>query len=491
MTHQTLAADYRLPEPGAVIAGTWRADLSGGPAQHRYAVDGSLQAEFRLAGPAEVRDAVAAARAALPGWRATPPARRRDLLFRLTELVERDRDHLIWIGAREIGTPVAALQAIPGKFHAWTRYAAGWADKLEGRVVSSFQDDTVFDYTLCEPFGVIGMILTWNGPLMALAMKLGPALATGNTLVLKPPEISPFTVLHVMRLIDEAGFPPGVVNLVVGGAEAGEALVRDPGVDKIAFTGGPATAQRIAAALAPLLKPAIYELGGKSANLIFADADLDVAVRHAARQPLFLSGQGCVLPTRILVERRIADTFTERVAATVAGLRLGDPLDPATELGPVIHRTAQARLLDTIAGARARGDGRLRLGGGVPQGVAPEGAWVEPTIFDNVDPASPLAQHECFGPVIGIIPFDTEDQAVAIANGTEFGLGAYVHTGNVTRAHRLASRLVAGTVQINGAPTARENAPFGGLGLSGYGREGGRDGLQEYIRVKNVAVNLI
>lgn len=479
---------FELPDPGLVIDGKIIRSTSGGVSIHINPATGKPQAEAPLAGARDVDLAIAAARCAFSTWRATSPATRRDLLFRLADLVLRDGEKFAWIGAREIGTPINSVRAIPAKFAAWTKYAAGWADKLEGRVASSFQDESVFDYTLSEPYGVIGMILTWNGPLMALAMKVGPALSVGNTIVIKPPELSPFTAFHFMRLVEEAGIPPGVINLVTGGAEAGDALVRHEDVDKIAFTGGVETARRIAAAIAPQIKPALYELGGKSANLVFADADMDVAVKHSARTPLFLSGQGCVLPTRLLVEASVADLFVERVTAEIRSLRMGDPLDDATDLGPVVNERAQTRLLQTISRARDGGDGKIVLGGGRPASL-PDGSFVEATVFRDVRPDSDLAQHECFGPVLSIIPFKTDDEAVEIANSTKFGLGAYLHSSNVTRVLKLAHRLDAGTIQVNGAPTARENAPFGGRGLSGYGREGGRDGIAEFVRVKNVAIN--
>ncbi|MBM6577824.1 aldehyde dehydrogenase [Microvirga sp. SRT01] len=478
---------FSLPEAGLVIGDKYLKQGSAGTHEHRYAATGEVQAVVPVAGASDVERAVAAAARALPGWRATRPAVRRDLLFRLANLVEAHGEEFAWIGAREVGSPISGVRAIPGKFAAWTKYAAGWADKLEGRVVSTFQDDTVFDYTLAEPFGVVGMIITWNGPLMGLAMKLGPALAAGNTLVIKPPELTPFTAYRLLQMAEQAGIPPGVLNLVTGGAEAGEALVRHPDVQKIAFTGGITTARRIAATIAPLMKPAIYELGGKSANLVFADADLDLAVRHSARQPLFLAGQGCVLPTRLLVQDSIADAFVERVVAEVESLRIGDPVDAETEFGPVVNEGAQQRLLSTIDAARERGDGRVVTGGARPASQ-PGGYYVAPTVFADVDPASPLGQEECFGPVLSILRFRDEDEAVRIANGTQFGLGAYIHSTHLGRTLRLAHRLHAGTIQVNGAPTARENAPFGGSGLSGYGREGGLEGLAEFIRTKNVAI---
>lgn len=490
MTTPIQPGDFSLPRAALVIGGKILTEASGGVHAHVNPATGLAQGAAPLAGAAEVDAAVAAANAALPGWKSTPPATRRDLLFRLADLVERDTEIFAHIGALEIGTPVAAVRMIPPKFVAWTKYAAGWADKLEGRVVSTFQDDSVFDFTLNEPYGVIGMILTWNGPLMALAMKIGPALATGNTVVIKPPELSPFTATHFMTLVAEAGIPDGVVNLVTGAGTAGDALVRHPGVHKVAFTGGPVTAAKIAATIAPLHKPAIYELGGKSANIVMEDADLDLAVRHSARTPLTLSGQGCVLPTRLLVQRGVAEEMAERVMAEIRTMRLGDPLDEATELGPVATEGAQTRLFGLIEAARQRGDGKLAMGGGRPDGFT-DGWFVAPTVFHDVDPDSSLAQDECFGPVVSIIPFDDDTEALRIANSTPYGLGAYMHGRDITRLLRLAHELEAGSIQINGAPTARENAPFGGLGLSGYGREGGRDGLQEFIRTKNVAVQKI
>ncbi|MFB0874296.1 MULTISPECIES: aldehyde dehydrogenase [unclassified Sphingobium] len=481
-------APFPIPQAGLIIGEEKLMTGTGGTHEHRFAGNGEVQAMVPVAGADEVNRAVAAAKAAFPGWRSTHPHVRRDLLLKLSDLVLEHGDEFAWIGARENGSPISGVRAIPAKFANWTKYSAGFADKLEGRVVSSFQDDNVLDYTLAEPYGVVGLILTWNGPLMGLGMKLGAALAAGNTVVMKPSELTPFTAWKLIHLAEQAGFPPGVLNLVTGGVEAGEALVKHRDVQKISFTGGVSTGQRIAAMLAPSLKPALYELGGKSANLIFADADMEVAVRHAARQPMFLAGQGCILPTRILVEESIAKDFTERLLAEISSIRIGDPQDKATELGPVINESSQTRLLGLIEAARARGDGTLALGGNKPAGVDPNGYFVAPTVFTDVDPASSIAQDECFGPVISVIPFKTADQAVEIANSTEFGLGAYIHSTNLPRTLQLVHRLEAGSVQINGAPTARENAPFGGRGLSGHGREGGHDGMMEFVRVKNVAI---
>lgn len=477
-----------LPKAGLVIGDRYVTSGSAGTFEHRYPGTGEIQAEVPLAGADDVARAVAAAKAAFPIWRATKPTVRRDLMFKLADLVEQHAEEFATIGTLEVGSPISGTRVIPGKFSAWIKYSGGFADKLHGRVVSSFQDDDVLDYTLAEPYGVIGLVITWNGPLMGLGMKLGAALAAGNTIVMKPPELTPFTAYRLIQLAEQAGFPPGVLNLVTGGIEAGEALVTHPDVQKVSFTGGPSTARAIATAIAPQLKPALYELGGKSANLVFADADMEVAVRHSARQPLFLAGQGCILPTRILVEKSIASEFTERVAAEIATIRVGDPLDGTTELGPVVTAGARDRLIGMIDAAQARGDGRIALGGGAPEGQNPNGYFVAPTLFADVDPASAIANEECFGPVVSVIAFDGVDEAVEIANRTEFGLGAYIHSTDLPRTLQLVHRLDAGSVHVNGAPTARENAPFGGRGLSGFGREGGYEGMMEFVRVKNVAI---
>ena len=480
--------NFKLPIADLVIGEHHLTRASGGVYQHRFSGDGEIQAEVPLAGFNEVDMAVKAAKRASATWMNTPPSLRRDLLFRLADAVEAKAEEFAWIGAREVGSPISGVKYIPQKFSAWTKYAAGWADKIEGRVISTHRDDNAFDFTVHEPFGVIGMILTWNGPLMALAMKLGPALATGNTVVLKPPEISPFTASYLIKLAEEVGIPPGVINLVTGGAQVGEALVSHPDVDKIAFTGGTSTASKIATKIGPLLKPAMYELGGKSANLVFADADMDMSVKYSARQPFFLAGQGCILPTRILVEEGIYRDFTERLIEEIDSIRIGNPMCSETEFGPVISKQAQTRLLKKIVEFKRDGQGRLTFGGGIPDSTNPNGYFVEPTVFTDVKPNSTLAQDECFGPIIAISSFKDENEAVAMANSTQYGLGAYIQSTNLSRSLRLSNQLRAGGVFVNGAPTARENAPFGGINSSGFGREGGRDGLQEFLRIKNVAI---
>jgi aldehyde dehydrogenase (NAD+) len=322
------------------------------------------------------------------------------------------------------------------------------------------------------------------------AWKLGPALATGCTVVLKPAEQTPLSALRLGELCLEAGIPEGVVNVVTGLGDAGSALVTHPGVDKISFTGGPATARRIMADAALSLKPVVFELGGKSANLLFADTDLDTVVPYCAAFAMSNTGQGCALPTRLLVERPIYDEVIARVTGVIAHLPVGDPLDPTTYIGPLINEAARDRVQGMVAKAVEDGAGRLVYGG---ERIDSDGYFVSPTVFADVDNRSDLAQQEVFGPVLAITPFDTEDEAVALANDSEYGLSAYIQSRDITRVNRLVPRLKAGTVYVNPGPNPITSpaTPFGGVGMSGFGREGGKAGLDEFINVKGVGIGRV
>jgi acyl-CoA reductase-like NAD-dependent aldehyde dehydrogenase len=308
--------------------------------------------------------------------------------------------------------------------------------------------------------------------------------------VLKPSELTPYSSERFMRLVRDAGIPAGVVNLLIGGPDTGDALVRHPVVQKVSFTGGPATAKKILAACAESLKPAVLELGGKSANLVFPDANLDVAALVNAFSVCgVLGGQGCAIPSRMLVHDDVYDDVAGKVIDAVRNMPLGDPFDPATVISPLVTRAAQERVLAMIERAQADGAGKLLLGGGVPGGDFATGFYVEPTVFGDVDPASELAQVEVFGPVLSLLRFSTEDEAVRIANSTPYGLASYVWTQDAARISRLATQLHAGGVYVNGAPPVIScELPFGGVGISGYGREGGREGLFEFLRTKAVAI---
>ena len=475
-------------ESGLLIGDRWVRQSDGGTMEHINPATGKPHKTFAVASVGEVDAAVAAARAALPDWRRWQPDARRDALQRLASLIWEHRTQIGAISALESGN---VYSEFVGTYVAeWVRYYAGWADKLTGESVKPYPF-TGIDFTVPEPVGVVGLIVTWNGPLGFCGMGGAPALAAGCCLVIKSPELAPFSPVTFGRLCLEAGIPPGVVNVVTGGPDVGHALVSHPGVDKISFTGGTATARKLAETCAATLKPMVMELGGKSANLIFADADVDAAIPLSSR---FTNnaGQGCSMPTRLLVERsvyeRVVDGVVERASAVVAG----DPFDPGVTMGPVISAGAVERILGVIDRAKAQGSGKLALGGHRLGDDLADGYFIAPTVFTDVDNRSELAQEEIFGPVLSIIPFDEEDEAIALANGTTYGLAAYAHTSDMKRARRLVAELEAGNVHINGTGPGPLSpaSPFGGVKQSGYGRQGSRLGVYEFLDIKNVYLNI-
>jgi acyl-CoA reductase-like NAD-dependent aldehyde dehydrogenase len=463
---------------------------SGQPWAHIYPGRGMVTREVRLASPQDVDLAVAAARAAFRAWRALPGDKRRDLMFKMAALFEQRMQELGQLVAIENGSailtaPYMALDAAQ-KF----RYFGGWADKIHGQTVSTW-GGPAHDYIAYEPYGVVGAIIPWNGPLFAATMAMTPALAAGNCVVLKSPELAPYSVMRLGELFLEAGFPPGVVNVVTGGADVGEAMVAHPGIDKIQFVGSGATAKKVLRAAAETLKPCGLELGGKSAVIVFADADLKDAARRGLSGAVSANGQGCVNGTRLLVERSIYDQYLQMLQAMAGHIKIGDPLDASTIMGPVISEAALQRILGMVDSAVKRDGSRLVSGGERMGGDHAEGYFLPLTIIADVDNKSALAQHEVFGPVLAVTPFDTEDEAIALANDTSYGLGAYIHTQNLRRAHFVASQLDAGQIQVNGSGEAMTPCvPFGGMKQSGYGRLGGEAGLHEFLRIKNVWMNL-
>lgn len=463
---------------------------AGGAHPHMYPVTGEVQSEIPLAGPSDVDDAVRAARAAYDEWRSWNPWRRRDVLARLADLLDGNRMELARLSVLDNGMTHGIAHFTASSLVDYARYYAGWADKIEGRVTTTPGQCRELAYTSPEPYGVVGVIITWNGPLVSVGMKVMPALAAGNTVVVKPSELTPYATEHFMSLVREAGIPPGVVNMLPGTAEAGDALVRHPDVQKISFTGGPAAARRILETCAATLKPAVLELGGKSASLVFPDADLDaVAFIATASVHQTLAGQGCALGTRVLVHDSVYDALAEKVVDFTRAITLGDPFDPASGMGPVVSRAAQERIVGMVERAQREGAGKLLIGGGVPGGPLADGFYVEPTVFGDVDPTSELGQVEVFGPVLSLMRFHTEDEAVEIANGTSYGLASYLWTNDVARINRIVPRLEAGGVYVNGAsPVTGCELPFGGVGISGFGREGGLEGLLEFVRTKAVAI---
>jgi aldehyde dehydrogenase (NAD+) len=486
--HRRLAGEL-LGDAALYIGDTRLTTASGGVHHHVNPATGLAQADVPLAGPSEIADAVAAARDAFEVWRRWRVDERRDALMRLAALVLRDASTIGSVLALEAGVPAAVGGGLPKRAADYLAYYAGWADKLEGSTVPIFPE-RAFDYTLVEPLGVIGIISTWNGGISSICRKAGPALAVGNTVVVKPMELAPFSVMRFAELALEAGIPPGVVNVVPGDGAAGQALCEHPGVDKLSFTGGIDTARRIMAAALTNITPVVLELGGKSGNIVFPDADLAAAGTFSGAVCMGMAGQGCVFPTRLIVHEDVHDQILERVLATAGGLPLGDPLDTSTVVGPVINEGHRDRIMGMIDAARAEGSGEVVLGGERAGGELADGFFIRPTVIDRVDSGATIAQEEVFGPVLSVMTFSDEEEAIALANDTRYGLAGYVHTNDLRRAHRVAAALDAGYVSLSSFAALPASAPFGGFGRSGIGKEGGREGLLEFTRTKNVYLGM-
>jgi aldehyde dehydrogenase (NAD+) len=477
-----------LPQSAAFVDGDW-SPTSGAVHTHVDPATGDELRTWALPGEDDVDRAVESARRAQPKWWAMRPAQRRDVLLAVADEMARHATTLAALTTLEMGMPLKVAAAGVSAAIEWFRHYAGYADKIEGTVPSVGRPSTVLDYTRYSPYGVVAAIIPWNGPVVATALKVAPALAAGNAVVLKPSEVAPFSSLVLGSIAVSAGLPPGVLNVVPGGPDVGARLCADEAVGLISLTGGSSAGRAVSEAAAARHVPTVLELGGKSASLLFADADVDKAAPLAALLGIAQnSGQGCFLPTRLLVQRSIYERTLDKVVTAAEGIRLGDPFDPGTNMGPIVDARSRDRILDVIATACDRGDGRLVHGGGRSGGRLAKGNFIEPTVFADVDPASPLAQNEVFGPVLSVIPFDDESDGLQIANGVPYGLAGYVWTTDLGRAHRVAEALEAGYVSVNGMATLPPQAPFGGWKASGHGVEGGRAGLMEYMRVKNVHV---
>jgi aldehyde dehydrogenase (NAD+) len=477
------------PQVSLHIGGVPHASGSGGTHQHLNPVTGKVQATIPLAGPAEIGLAVTAAEAVRESWRLTPPEARRQMLNMLADLIDDHAAEFAQMAALDGGTALSMGARGAGLAAMWTRYYAGWCDKLSGEMISTFDTRGELAYTVPEPIGIVGIIITWNGPLISLGMKVAPALAAGNCVIVKPAEITPFAPELFARLVKQAGFPDGVFTLLPGTGAAGDALVRHKRVELISFTGGPITARKIMIACAEMIKPSIMELGGKSASLVFPDCDFEAACQNAVFGTIaVLSGQGCALPTRQLVHADIYDRFVARVTELTAALKVGDPFDPDVTVGPVINAAAVERIMGMFERMTKAGSGRFLLGGKRCGGALAEGNFIEPTIIVDADPDAEISQVEIFGPALVIMKFHDEDEAVRIANNSDYGLAAYIQTNNLKRAHALSERLYAGGVYINGGMQIMPHTPFGGIGISGFGKEGGRAGIDAYLRYKTVTI---
>ncbi len=439
----------------------------------------------------DVNQAVGAARSALkaPSWAELSATDRGALLRRFGDLLAKRADELAEIESRDNGKLINEMSAQLHYMPQWFHYFGGLADKIEGRVLP-IDRPGMFNFTFEEPLGVVAAITPWNSPLMLGAWKLAPALAAGNTFVWKPSEHSSVSALEFGKLFAEAGFPPGVVNIVTGfGNEIGDTLVGHPDVAKVAFTGGDLTGQHVYATAAKHIKPVTMELGGKSANIVFADANFDNAVKGVVSGIFAATGQTCVAGSRALIQRSILDEFVEKFVAFASTARMGDPLDTATQVGPITTQPQYAKVLDYIEIAKAEG-ARCVLGGkAATRPECGDGWFIEPTVFTDVTPSMRIAQEEVFGPVLAVIPFEDEDEAIEIANGTQYGLAAGVWTSDINRCLNMAKRLESGTVWINTYRVSSFISPFGGYKRSGFGRESGLSAIREYLQEKSVWID--
>lgn len=470
------------------IDGKWLEAASGKTFDSINPSTGEVLASVAEGDAEDIDRAVAAARRAFNGpWSKFKPFQRQALLLKLADLVERDFDELAALDTLDMGAPISRTTGSRLRALGMLRYYAGQAVSIHGETIENSLPGEYVSFTLKEPVGVVGAIIPWNGPLTATIWKIGPALATGCTVVLKPAEEAPLTPLRLAELCQEAGIPPGVVNVVPGfGETAGAALASHPDVDKVAFTGSHLTGQKIVQASAGNLKRVSLELGGKSPDVVFADADLDAAAPGAGMAVFANSGQICSAGTRLFVEQKIYGEFTARVAAFSKTLRVGNSANPETQIGPLVS----AEQLDRVTGylAIGRQEGARPLSGGerLMDGDMAKGYFVPPTVFADVKDDMRIAQEEIFGPVISAIPFTSIDEVIARANRTGFGLGSGVWTRDVTKAHQLARGIRAGSVWINCYQAMDPAMPFGGYKMSGYGRESGKQHVEEYLNVKSV-----
>jgi acyl-CoA reductase-like NAD-dependent aldehyde dehydrogenase len=444
------------------------------------------------ASAADVDRAVSAARRAFEDrggpWRKMSASERGRLIWRLADLVEKNIDELAELETLDNGKPIFESRNVDMPMVADVlRYYAGWATKVHGETINSFE--TAFTYTTREPVGVVGLIIPWNFPLLLASWKLGPALACGNTIVLKPAEQTPLTTLRFGELAIEAGMPAGVLNILTGGPETGKAIVRHPGIDKIAFTGSTAVGKEIMRGAADTLKRVTLELGGKSPNIVFADADLDSAVIGAFNGIFYGKGECCNAGSRLFVESKIQDEFLEKLLARTKKMQPGDPLNPKTRMGAIVSQEQMQNVLGYIEAGKKEG-ATLIAGGNRTSVDGGNGYFVEPTIFRGVRNDMKIAQEEIFGPVLATLSFDGVDQVVDLANRNPYGLAAAVWTRDVKKAHNVARQLRAGLVWINTYGLMDAAVPFGGFKASGFGRELGMHAIEHYTELKSVWMNL-
>ncbi|AKO97165.1 NAD-dependent aldehyde dehydrogenase [Marinovum algicola DG 898] len=469
------------------IDGQWTEGADGQTMSTLNPATGEEWATFACAAPADIDRAVTAARRALtdPAWRDLSQTARGKLLHRLADLIEQHAAGIGRIETTDSGKLLAETASQTAYVGDYYRYYAGLADKIEGAVLPIDKPD-MHVFTRREPIGVVVAIVPWNAQMFLTATKLGPALAAGCTVVLKASEVAPAPMLEFARLIEEAGFPPGVVSVLTGDAEAcAIPLTRHPGVDRIAFTGGPETARHVVRNSAESFAVTTLELGGKSPILVFEDADLEGAANGLIAGNFGASGQSCVAGSRGLVHRPVFDALVARIEEKMAGVTIGDPLEAQTQIGPLCTAAQIAKIEATLAAATAQG-ATIRFGGAP---LARPGNYMPPTLVECAGPDTATLHVEMFGPVMSLLPFDSEEEAIALANDTPFGLGSGVFTDNLARAHRVSARLKAGICWVNTYRAVSPIAPFGGYGQSGYGREAGIEAIQDYTRTKTTWIS--
>ena len=467
---------------GAFVAGTGEAHPS------LYPATGEPIAEVTWAAPAELEAAIASARDGFEVWRRTPPAERAQVLRRTADILRRDNRALSELETLDTGKPLQeTLVADAASGAACLDYFAAQAATLTGDYIGFSGDEGDFAYTRREPLGVCVGIGAWNYPIQIACWKSAPALACGNAMVFKPSEVTPLSALRLAAAYTEAGLPPGVFNVVQGGRETGAALVAHPDVAKVSLTGESGTGVKVMTGAAASLKQVTLELGGKSPLIVFDDAQLDNAVGAAMLANFYSTGQVCSNGTRVFVQRGIKAAFVDRLLARTKALRLGDPLDEATQIGPLVSEQQMAKVLSYYAAAPS--ETSVLIGGSRAHVPGFEGGfWVEPTVFDVPHDDARVAREEIFGPALSLLTFDDEDEVTSRANATPYGLAAGVFTSDLARAHRMAARLRAGTLWINAYNLTPVEMPFGGVKMSGMGRENGRAAIEHYSQVKSVYV---
>lgn len=483
------AADHKLPHFCLYIGGSFRAGSAGQVMESRNPAIGTPWATFDCASAEDVNSAVSAAKAVLdnPAWRDMTATARGKLLYRLADLIAENADRLGALETTDSGKLAAETRMQTGYVADYYRYFAGLADKVEGAVLPIDKPD-MHVFTQRMPIGVVVAIVPWNAQMFLTATKLGPALAAGCPIILKASEIAPAPMLAFAELLDEAGFPPGVLSVITGDAEnCAIPLTRHPDVDRIAFTGGPETARHVIRNSAENFAVTTMELGGKSPILVFDDANIDAAANGLIAGNFGASGQSCVAGTRGLVQRSVFDAVMQAVTEKSRDLVVGDPHDAATHLGPLCTVAQVERIEQTLAAATAQG-ARVRFGG---ERMTSAGSdhYFAPTLVTCEDPATQTLKTEMFGPVMTLMPFDTEEEAIVLANDSDFGLGSGLFTQNLARAHRVSSRIRSGITWVNTYRAISPIAPFGGFNQSGYGREAGLESILDYTRTKTTWIN--